>query len=399
MTEARSDARLFHPDRAGLGEDRLTGLGNTFAFLADLGRSVAAAATAGDPGERAGRTTLLLIDVDDFRAVNARLGPRGGDDLLRGVAVLLADFADDQGIGRARAYRFGGDNFCLIAPGAGSQEARRLARACLERVRARHFRMAADLEVPVTVSIGLACYPDSARSAGGLILAATQAVQQAKRNGGNGVVLRTRSDAGDPESADLVGTLVQHVLETVRLLEEAQVLAYTDPISGLPNQRAAREYVTRECQRSGRYGRTFAVVLVDGDNLRNYNTQFGYLAGNRMIRRLGDFLSTQVRASDFVARWLSGDEFLIVMPETGRREALATAERIRAAVAADSVDWALPVTISAGIAVFPYDAQDPEMLCQLAEVANHVAKARGKNRVLAWEAELDAGAPAGSGSG
>lgn len=169
--------------------------------------------------------------------------------------------------------------------------------------------------------------------------------------------------------------------ELAHRLSAAEQLARHDDISGLPNYRAATAVLERTLRRHARNERPFAVLFMDGDDLKRYN-EMGYEAGNRMIARLAGTLAARLRPTDYLARWLSGDEFLGILPEVDRRAAELVAERLRAAVEAEFKDSLIPVTISVGIAAFPEDGGTPEALMDRATVCNAMAKRAGKNRVV-----------------
>lgn len=179
----------------------------------------------------------------------------------------------------------------------------------------------------------------------------------------------------------------------------AEQLAHHDDISGLPNHRAATALLERTLtaataahqartrdvspsrRRQERGSRSFAVLFIDGDNLKLYNED-GYEAGNRMIARLAGALAARLRPTDYVARWLSGDEFLAILPGADRTGARRAAERLRAAVEREFRDALIPVTISVGLAVFPEDGTTAGALVDRAVTYNAAAKKAGKNRVL-----------------
>ncbi|NLM38016.1 MAG: GGDEF domain-containing protein [Firmicutes bacterium] len=192
----------------------------------------------------------------------------------------------------------------------------------------------------------------------------------------------------DPESTEegagtveeLLSTLVPHIAESYLLLVQAQNLALSDDISGLPNHRAARTVLGEKLNKSLKEHAPFSILFVDGDNLRQYN-DISYQKGNHMIRRLGEILASQLRRGDFLARWFSGDEFLIVLPGADRQEALRVGERLRLLVEETTRDWLFPITISVGVASFPEDGKNLEDLLRKAEEANALAKKSGKNQV------------------
>ena len=125
------------------------------------------------------------------------------------------------------------------------------------------------------------------------------------------------------------------------------------------------------------------VLFIDGDNLKNYNN-ISYEAGNDVIRSIANIITESIRENDRVYRWLSGDEFIVIMKETNIDNAIKGAERIRFAIEEKTKQFIYPVTISIGISVYPSDAEQIEDIIKNAERANSYAKNTGKNKVVIW---------------
>jgi len=158
----------------------------------------------------------------------------------------------------------------------------------------------------------------------------------------------------------LGGTL----LDNARLFEQVRQLAVSDSLTGLGNYRALLNAIESEIQRSSRSGRSFAMVLMDLDNLKQINDRHGHLVGSHAICRLGNVLRLHSRAIDTAARY-GGDEFALVLPEAGAQAAHRVAERIRERLSADGE---YPnVTVSVGTAVFPQDGRTVEELFDAAD--------------------------------
>jgi len=158
----------------------------------------------------------------------------------------------------------------------------------------------------------------------------------------------------------LGGTL----LDNARLFEQVRQLAVSDSLTGLGNYRALLNAIESEIQRSSRSGRSFAMVLMDLDNLKQINDRHGHLVGSHAICRLGNVLRLHSRAIDTAARY-GGDEFALVLPEAGAQAARRVAERIRERLSADGE---YPnVTVSVGTAVFPQDGRTVEELFDAAD--------------------------------
>jgi diguanylate cyclase (GGDEF)-like protein len=166
------------------------------------------------------------------------------------------------------------------------------------------------------------------------------------------------------------------------MLDESQRLAYTDPVTGLPNIRAAQRQLELATGRAQASQQPFSILLVDGDDLKQYNN-ISYAAGDEMIQRLGATLNTNLRPGDFLARWRMGDEFLVILPMIGSAQAVVVAERLCTAVRQVSQSWPLPVTISVGVAAYPDHGSSAAELLLRAEATNQQAKAAGKDNVVA----------------
>jgi len=158
----------------------------------------------------------------------------------------------------------------------------------------------------------------------------------------------------------LGGTL----LDNARLFEQVRQLAVSDSLTGLGNYRALLNALESEIQRSSRSGRSFAVVLMDLDNLKQINDCHGHLVGSHAICRLGNVLRVHSRAIDTAARY-GGDEFALVLPEAGSQAARRVGERIRERLSSDG-EYP-PITVSVGTAVFPQDGRTVEELFDAAD--------------------------------
>jgi diguanylate cyclase (GGDEF)-like protein/PAS domain S-box-containing protein len=152
--------------------------------------------------------------------------------------------------------------------------------------------------------------------------------------------------------------------EHKRVEERAQLLAVTDPLTGLGNYRCLLQVLDAEVKRFDRTGRPFAVLLLDLDELKKVNDGYGHIVGSRALCRLGDVLRFHCRAIDTAARY-GGDEFAVVLPETTAAAARIVASRIREQLARDNEQPALSVSI--GVAEYPEGGQTIEELLRTAD--------------------------------
>jgi diguanylate cyclase (GGDEF)-like protein/PAS domain S-box-containing protein/putative nucleotidyltransferase with HDIG domain len=179
----------------------------------------------------------------------------------------------------------------------------------------------------------------------------------------------------------LVGTAVEVATSRELLVRQAT----TDGLTGLCNHRAFHDHLRAEAARAARYDRPLAVVLADLDGFKEVNDRHGHQTGDRLLVAVARALEGVVRGTEVVAR-LGGDEFAVLLPETDVIGAEATAERLRAAVAALPEAAAHGVTASAGVADLG-QAQTADELIRLADGALYWSKVHGRDRVSAYDPE------------
>jgi len=171
--------------------------------------------------------------------------------------------------------------------------------------------------------------------------------------------------------------------------EAIRVQTSTDPLTGLANRSAVLAFLGKHMDLARRHNRTLSLVLSDLDHFKEINDRFGHATGDDVLQRFGDIAARRLRSSDLIGR-IGGEEFLAVLPETQRHEAVSVAEDLRRALA-DEVfasrlgDETFQVTCCFGVAQFrPRDTDDGSLLAR-ADVALYRAKSLGRNRVEADE--------------
>jgi diguanylate cyclase (GGDEF)-like protein len=171
----------------------------------------------------------------------------------------------------------------------------------------------------------------------------------------------------------VMGVVLAAVVSQQRHAEaRLQELASTDPLTGLANYRRLIDVLKVEIARSGRTGRPFAVLFLDMDGLKKINDRHGHLVGSRALTRVGDALRRSCRAIDTPSRY-GGDEFAVVLPETGDEGGAAVLKRVGDRLAADPDRPQL--SVSGGVAVYPRDGDSPTMLLRAADRTLYEAKA------------------------
>jgi diguanylate cyclase (GGDEF)-like protein len=165
-------------------------------------------------------------------------------------------------------------------------------------------------------------------------------------------------------------------LRTAR--EELEREVVTDPVTGLANYRRFENVFSAEVERSRRNGRPFALLLLDLDGLKKINDTHGHSIGSQALRRVAIVLQFHSRAVDTAARY-GGDEFAVLLPETGAERAWRVAERIAERVADDGEEPRL--SISFGISVYPQDGETIGEIFRTADAALYAMKRAGGSRV------------------
>ena len=159
-------------------------------------------------------------------------------------------------------------------------------------------------------------------------------------------------------------------LENARLYEEARALADRDPLTGFYNHRYLHERFGQEAVRARRARRPLSLLMLDLDDFKLVNDTFGHVLGDEVLRWTADLIRRTLRVSDIPARY-GGDEFAILLPDSGREDAALTAERLVAAFADSTFTTgsrlAVPIGISIGSATFPIDGRTAAELIAIAD--------------------------------
>jgi diguanylate cyclase (GGDEF)-like protein len=167
------------------------------------------------------------------------------------------------------------------------------------------------------------------------------------------------------------------LLDNVHLFGQVRHRATSDSLTGLANHERFLEVLQNELERSGRTNRHFSLLLMDMDGLKQINDAHGHLTGSESICRIARILQQECRSIDTAARY-GGDEFGLILPETGEASAKEVATRICKRVVADPGHP--PLNLSVGTATHPGDGLSMELLIDAADRKLYAAKARSKTR-------------------
>ncbi len=176
-------------------------------------------------------------------------------------------------------------------------------------------------------------------------------------------------------------TTTESVLTQANLALERQ--ANTDPLTGLSNRRQMHDDLSQSVAQHGMHHTTFSVVIADIDDFKALNDYYGHEAGDLVLIQVARMMRGSLREQDRVARW-GGEEFMILLADTGLDEAKVAAERLLAQIAVKPIDidgQNLTVTLTMGVAEFDGES-DPSACIKRADAALYLGKNSGKNQVV-----------------
>lgn len=196
-------------------------------------------------------------------------------------------------------------------------------------------------------------------------------------------VVEDRGDGRDAHLLDVISHELAGPLRMTLLMERAQRMAMTDPLTGLLNRRAFLEALSPRVEGALHGAAELALLLLDIDHFKQINDTRGHASGDLVLAAVGGMLGRFVREDDLVARW-GGEEFVVALPGSDHTTGLSIAERLRETLAelelVDAEGRALAVTASIGLTTLgPGD--DVDTLMRRADEAMYLAKAAGRNRV------------------
>ena len=189
--------------------------------------------------------------------------------------------------------------------------------------------------------------------------------------------------AGIAQFATTVAEAMALALANLKLRETLRNQAIRDGLTGLFNRRYLEETLDRELSRSKRQGSPLGVIMLDLDHFKEYNDTYGHNAGDELLMSLGELIQDQIRREDIACRY-GGEEFLLIMPGAPLEVALNRAEELNRSVKnLHTRNTSLkPITISAGVAIFPDHGGAGKEVIRAADAALYRAKAKGRDRVL-----------------
>ncbi|HWR34911.1 MAG TPA: sensor domain-containing diguanylate cyclase [Clostridia bacterium] len=185
----------------------------------------------------------------------------------------------------------------------------------------------------------------------------------------------------DVQALESVADIVATAIHNAAQVEKVRQLAYRDGLTGMFNRRHFEVRILEEMDRASRYAGGLSVLMIDIDNFKLVNDEFGHLLGDEVLREVSNIFAQQLRKVDAACRF-GGEEFAVIVPATTGENALAVAEKLRRAVEG----WHFPgvprrISISIGVAEYPQHGETRDALVRAADAALYVAKQKGRNRV------------------
>lgn len=186
--------------------------------------------------------------------------------------------------------------------------------------------------------------------------------------------------------------IIEDVTGQKKMERELERMATTDPLTGANNRRSFLQHMEKEFLRYRRYGQRFTLLMLDIDYFKTINDTHGHNVGDEVLMVLADESRKMLRETDIFGRW-GGEEFVVLLPESNMRQALAIAERLRGHLAAIDLDARsasrLKFTVSIGVATTKKQDALPDDIIGRADSALYLAKTRGRNRVVSYESESE----------
>lgn len=201
--------------------------------------------------------------------------------------------------------------------------------------------------------------------------------------------------ATDQGGEDFILAMTTDVTRYREAESRAQYLAQHDPLTGLANRALLHEHLAAAIREASLSGGQFALLLMDVDDFKRINDEYGHLIGDEVLRVVASRASGVIRLGDMVSRF-GGDEFCLIQ-KAGRQpeESGALAKRLNATIAQPIAigPSRLVISVSIGIAIYPDDGDNAKRLFQRADEALYAVKDSGKSGFLCYNGALDAGLP------
>jgi diguanylate cyclase (GGDEF)-like protein len=320
--------------------------------------------------------TLVSTNLRGLKTLNENSGRQAGDTALRWAANIIRDHCKET------PFRMGSEFITVISHGTPQIQAAAV-KSVYDTLNAQASTAA--LQTPAAQVVGITFFDKSQTSPENVLSAYYGALfflQQKPE-----LTLKIFDARQMSQVTGFMEYVVSHTVSRFTsigsMLDQSNQFAFIDPISNLPNSRAGVIKLQETIELAQQEKSSFSVLIVDGDNLRAYNS-LSYIGGDDMIRRLGETLKKEIRPTDYISRWRKGDQFLVILPNSTAQSGAAVGERMRVTVDRESKDWMIRSSISVGVVGCPQHGKTIQKLIEVATEALNRAKELGKNRVAVF---------------
>ncbi|MGL5127291.1 MAG: sensor domain-containing diguanylate cyclase [Aeromonas popoffii] len=191
--------------------------------------------------------------------------------------------------------------------------------------------------------------------------------------------LERRNHSLEQQVAERTAELVRLNEALQQKAEENRQLAETDALTGAASRYRLERVIKLECERSRRFKYAFSVIAMDVDDFKQINDNHGHSAGDQTLVKIVALVRTHIREIDLIARW-GGDEFMVVLPNTGLADGRLVADKLRELIVRSRVCEQLDITLSFGLAEYQPDEPMSQLMVRV-DRALYQAKLAGKNQI------------------
>jgi diguanylate cyclase (GGDEF)-like protein len=201
----------------------------------------------------------------------------------------------------------------------------------------------------------------------------------------------------DRQSLESIASQIAVAYDRAKLYTKTRELSVRDELTGIHNRRHFLHMLTLELKRAERFKRPVSVLMVDVDHFKDYNDTHGHLKGDQLLKRLTKLIEKNIREVDLLARF-GGEEFIIMLPDTGLNEAAKAGGKIRELVKTHFETEVVReggaetgrlsgLTVSVGVSSYPACAENRDSLINTADMALYIAKKKGRDRVNCYKTD------------
>ena len=202
---------------------------------------------------------------------------------------------------------------------------------------------------------------------------------QQRRKDGRRIDVELRNNGATYQGLKLIFCIVRDITARKATEERVTTMAITDGLTGILNRQEFGRLLEKEMARASRYASPLSLIMYDLDHFKRINDRFGHNAGDDVLKTVAGLVGECLRDTDLHGRW-GGEEFMVLLPETGLAAAGKVAEKLRRAIADHRFEGPGGVTASFGVAQM-VPGEDSRSLAQRVDEALYRAKALGRNRV------------------